>query len=253
MSPAPSPRPFPPALPHGPLRQVLSDIYFVTGTVVMPGLVPLAFSRNMTVVRQGDELVLINTVRLDADGLRALDALGAVKHVIRIAGFHGMDDPFYKDRYNATVWALSGQGYGAGFNATVDPQRAYFHADRGIEPGGELPLQGASLYSFGTTPPEGLLLLPRDGGVLVAGDALQNWGKADAYFNLMARVMMRGMGFLKPYNLGPGWLRAAKPTREALAGVLDLGFEHLLPAHGAEVLGGAKQAFRPVIERACGR
>jgi hypothetical protein len=41
----------PPALPHGELRELLPDVFFVTGTVALPGPLPVRFSRNMTVVR----------------------------------------------------------------------------------------------------------------------------------------------------------------------------------------------------------
>src|SRR5579871_4123106 len=50
------PRPFPAALPHGALREVLPGLFFVTGTVPMPGPLPVRFSRNMTVVREGERL-----------------------------------------------------------------------------------------------------------------------------------------------------------------------------------------------------
>jgi len=92
---------FPPAQPHGALREVFPDVFFVTGTAGLPGPLPVRFSRNMTVVRAGERLTLINSVRLSEEGLRALDALGKVTDVLRLAGFHGMDDPFYKDRYGA--------------------------------------------------------------------------------------------------------------------------------------------------------
>ena len=54
-------------------------------------------------------MILVNSVRLDVAGLAALEALGRVTDVIRLAGNHGMDDPFYKDRYGAKVWAVRGQ------------------------------------------------------------------------------------------------------------------------------------------------
>jgi hypothetical protein len=76
----------------------LPDIFFVTGTMRMPGPVPVSFSRNMTVVREAGRLVIINSLRLDEQSLRSLDALGKVTDVIRIAGFHGMDDPTRKLR-----------------------------------------------------------------------------------------------------------------------------------------------------------
>src|ERR1051325_7146413 len=92
-------RPFPPALPHGEIREVLPGIHFVMGTVGMPGPLPVRFSRNMTIVREGERLVLVNTVRLAEESLAELDKLGKVTDVIRLAANHGQDDPFYADRY----------------------------------------------------------------------------------------------------------------------------------------------------------
>ncbi len=236
---------FPPALPHGELTEVLPDIFFVTGTIRMAPLV--SFSRNMTVVREGERLVLIGSVRLDDAGLAALDALGKVTDVIRLAGFHGMDDPFYKDRYGAKVWVLEGMSYRKGF--APDPKvPPYFEADVKIGPDTELPLHDASLYTFSTKPSEALLLLEREGGVVVTGDSLQNWGRTNRYFSLVGKLMMKSMGFIKPHNLGPGWTKGVKPKVEEIRGILELEFEHLLPGHGDPVKGGAKQAYRPVIE-----
>jgi hypothetical protein len=50
-------RPFPPAGPHGELAEALPDVFFVTGSIRLPAPVPVIFSRNMTVVREGDRLV----------------------------------------------------------------------------------------------------------------------------------------------------------------------------------------------------
>jgi len=40
------------------------------------------------------QLTLINPVRRDEEGLRALEALGEIKHVLRLGPLHGMDDAF---------------------------------------------------------------------------------------------------------------------------------------------------------------
>ena len=244
------PRPFPPALPHGELREIFPDVFFVTGTIGLPGPLPVRFSRNMVVVREGERLVLINTVRLGEAGLAALDALGKVTDVLRIAGFHGADDAFYKDRYGAKVWAIAGQRYTSGFDTRGEE---YFRADVAVDGSTKLPLEGASLYLFSTKVPEGLLVLARSGGIVVAGDCLQNWKEPDAYFSRVGKVMMRFMGFIKPHNVGPAWLKAAKPSARDLRGVLDLDFDHVLPAHGAPVIGGAKAAYRPALEKAAAR
>lgn len=237
----------PAAMPHGALREVFPDVFLVTGTLAMPGPLPVRFSRNMTVVREGERLVVINSVRLDDAGLRALDALGKVTDVIRIAGFHGMDDPFYKDRYGAKVWAVRGQRYTTGFDANAP--KTYLTADAEMDAGTALPLAGARLHVFSTKPPEAVLVLDRSGGVLVTGDSLQNWQQPDAYFSGFGKVMMRVMGFIKPFNVGPAWFKNAKPDHAELRAVLDLPFDHLLPAHGSPVVGGAKESYRPAIER----
>jgi len=240
-------RPFPPALPHGELVEVFPDIFFVTGTIGLPGPLPVRFSRNMVVLREGERLVLVNSVRLTDEGLAKLEALGKVTDVLRLAGFHGADDAFYKDRYGAKVWAIRGQTYTAGFDTKAEP---YFEPDAAVDADTKLPIEGASLYVFSTRPSEAVLRLARHGGILIPGDCLQNWGAPDEHFSLVGKIMMRFMGFLKAHNVGPGWVKAAKPKAAELRGLLDLDFEHLLPAHGTPVKGGAKEAFRPAIERA---
>jgi hypothetical protein len=222
-------------------------MYFVTGTVGMPGPLPVRISRNMTIVKEGERLVLINSVRLNDPGLRALDALGKVTDVIRLAANHGMDDPFYKDRYGAKVWAVRGQRYTAGFD-TSSP-RTYFEPDAEMDAVTALPLAGARLYVIDSQPPEGLLLLERHDGTLIAGDCLQHWHETDSYFSWLGKLMMRTMGFIKPYNVGPGWLKFCKPPKEQLRGILALRFINVLPSHGAAVLGDAMSHYRPAIER----
>ncbi len=242
-----NPRPFPPALPHGELREVLSGIYLVTGTVALPGPLPVRFSRNMTVVREGERLVLVNSVRLDERGLAALDSLGQVTDVIRLAANHGMDDPFYKDRYGAKIWVVRGQRYTAGFNTSA--AQTYFKPDVEMDQDAALPLAGAQLYVIASQPPEGIVLLDRHDGVAVAGDCLQHWQAADPYFSWLGKHMMRMMGFIKPHNIGPGWLKQNKPPKEQLRAILKLRFAHVFPAHGDPVLGAALDRYRPAIER----
>jgi hypothetical protein len=237
---------FPPALPHGELVEVLPSIWFVSGTVKMAPT-PMRFSRNMTILREPRGLVLVNSVRLSEAGLKALEALGPVTDVIRLAGFHGMDDPFYKDRYGARVWAVNGQRYTTGFDQTKKSE--YFTCDMEMGSESALPIEGARLYRFNSSPPEGLLVVERAGGVVVSGDCLQNWRTTDRYFNLSGKLLMRMMGFIKPHNIGPGWLRQAKPPASEIRAILGLSFEHVLPSHGEPVLGGAKAAYQPAIDR----
>jgi len=205
----------------------------------------MRFSRNMVVLRQGEGLVLVNTVRLDDAGLAALDALGRVTAVIRLAGFHGSDDPFYKDRYGCPVHAVRGQTYFSG----VNPRKGdvYFEADEALD-ANALPVEDASLYVFSTEPPEGILRIPAGGGTLITGDSMQNWDGPDERFNLAGKLSMKAMGFLKAHQLGPGWVKQIKPDRAEVRGVLELDFANVLPGHGEPVLGGAVEKYRPAIE-----
>jgi len=240
-------RELPVALPHGELRELLPDIFLVTGTMKMAGR-PLTFSRNMTVLRENNSLTLINSVRLEEHGLRSLEQLGTIDNVIRLAGFHGTDDPFYKHRYGARIWAVKGQSYVSGFDADATP---FFQADELAGAASQLPVSGSKLFVFRSAkPPEAVMVLLRDGGILISGDSLQNWCAADRYFNLMARLMMPAMGFVRSHNIGPIWNKVARPAAEDFEGLLALRFEHVLPAHGDEVMGNARELYRPAIEKA---
>lgn len=241
-------RPHPPARPHGVLQEVLPNLYVVAGTVAMPGPVPMRFSQAMTVVKNGERLVLVNAMRLDDAGLAALDKLGKVTDVIRLAAFHGASDPFYRERYQAKVWALAGAPYMPGFDPMAEP---YFEPDVRFTADTPLPIDGAKVHVFRSRPPEALLHLPMHGGTVIAGDALQNMEAPDTYYNWLGSLVMRLMGFLKPTNVGPGWLKQAKPPASDLKAVLELTpFANVLPAHGRPVLGEAQQKYRPAIEKA---
>ncbi len=237
-------QPFAPARAHGALDEIFPGVFFVTGGFKMTSL--LSFSRNMTVLREGERLIIVNSMRLSEAGLAALDALGRVTDVIRIAGFHGADDAFYKDRYGATVWVLRGHTYQRG----LEPRGPeYFTPDRVLDADSPLPIAGARLFIYESNPREGLIILDRDGGIVIAGDSLQNWHTPNQHFSFFAGPVMRVLGYIKPCNVGPGWLKLGKPPAADLARVLELSFEHVVPVHGDLVTGGAKEKFRPALER----
>ena len=232
-----------PVMPHGALREVFPDLFFVTGTS-RPTFMSMSwqFSRNMTVVRDGDALTLVNTVRLDEPALAELDRLGQVKHVVKLGDFHGMDDRFYVERYGATQWGLAGMVH--------DGDR---RADRELAVSGELPIEGASLFVFETSQrPEGLLLLEREGGVLISCDSLQNWAEVDAFFSEESAAKMKSLGFIRPANIGPGWRMACKPEAKDFARLGALPFQHLLPAHGTPILGDARAQLSATFSRELG-
>ena len=66
----------PPVTPHDPPRKLADDLWVVHGSVRVNPVI--RFTRNMAIVKNGDELTLINPVRMDEAGLAALDAIGTV-------------------------------------------------------------------------------------------------------------------------------------------------------------------------------
>lgn len=90
-------------LPHGELVHVFDRVWHVTGTAFMMPFV--RFPRSMTVVRNGKELTLINPVRLNAAEESRLLDLGTVSHVVNLGGFHGIDLPYYIEKFKPTMWA----------------------------------------------------------------------------------------------------------------------------------------------------
>jgi len=227
---------FPAATPHGEIRQIFEDVFIVTGSVMMAPEVQI--SRNMIILREGEALTLISTVRLNDKGLRALDALGRVKNIVKLGAYHlgvhnGLDDPFYADRYVPNVWALDGMEHRDGLTTSHVPR-----------PGGDMPVTQASLFTYhSSTMPEGMLLLHRDGGILISADSLQNWAEVDEFFSENAAIRMQQAGFIQPANVGPEWLRVCQPEPQEFARVAELEFTHLLPSHGTPILNTAKEEF----------
>ena len=231
---------FPPALAHGSLEEVFPDVFFVSGTIeTILQEMDWKFSRNMIVVREGERLIIINSVRLTDEGLAELDRLGRVTDVVRIGSLHGRDDPFYVDRYGAEFWQMPGMEHETGLTST-----------RTLTPDGPLPISDASVFEFRTTRmPEGILRLDRSGGILIACDALQNWLTPNEYFSDSSQKLMQDAGFFTPANLGPVWLQAATPEADDFSRLKELSFKHALCGHGEPLRDTAQDDYTATFKR----
>lgn len=229
-----------PAWPHGELTPFLDELWYVMGTNrVHHAGVDLQTSRTMLVVRDGDALTLVNTVRLDEDGLRALDALGCVRDIVRLGAFHGRDDPFYRDRYGARLWAMPGSIHADGREA-----------DRPITEHGVLPIAGASAHVFGTARmPEAALRLERSDGVLVTCDAVQSWSYVDRFFSPETGATFEAAGLIRPAHVPSTWLEACAPEVSDFERLLALPFRHLVSAHGEPLLHDARERLAEDVRR----
>jgi hypothetical protein len=185
----------------------------------------------MVILRNGDEITLINSVRLDADGEAALDALGKVAHVMKI-GFHSMDDAYYVDRYGAKQWTLE---------------------DGSLSEDGELPFPGARVFLFKqTVVPEAAILIEREGGLLITCDSVQHWVPKDV-MSAVAKVFTRVIGFQKPAQIGPPWRKRQTPPNGSLISdferLADLPFERIIGGHGGLLESNGPTLLRASIAR----
>ncbi len=69
----------------------------------------MRMNRNMIILKNDNELTLINPVRMNDTGLSGLEKPGNVKYILRLGDFHGLDDAFYLNRYKCEFWAQEGQ------------------------------------------------------------------------------------------------------------------------------------------------
>jgi hypothetical protein len=230
------------AQPHGEIQEVFKDLFYVQGTVAMgPGM---RATRNMTIVREGGDLVLLNAVRLSKQGEADLAKLGEIKHVFRLGAFHGMDDAYYVKHHKAKYWTFSN----ARDNVKVK-------ADEELNEQAKLPITKAKLVQFRNARfGEGVLFLDQDGGVLLACDGVQHHETTDGN-SLLAKLFMKVMGFTKyPAIVGKPWLnqmenRNGPSLQTDYERILELPFTHMLAAHGAVLKNSAHTELKAMVKR----
>ncbi|WP_237059939.1 hypothetical protein [Microbulbifer sediminum] len=218
---------YPLVQPHGEIRQVLPDIFYIPGSAQLAPAA--AVNRNMGIVRCGDELVLVNPVRLRPSQEEKLEDLGHVRHAVRLGYFHGCDDLYYRDRFNLTFWS--------------QPHSDYYPApaaDVLVRDAGECPVPGGRFFEFSRgRHPEAALLVPACGGLLMTCDALQYWASWCGC-NWCGRNLLRLAGFRRGMQVAPTWCRRMVPDgmdptcwlRDDFERLLELPFLHLIAAHG---------------------
>jgi len=230
-----------PSFPHSEIEEIADNVYMVRGSIKINPL--LRITRNMAIIRNGSELSVINPLRLNEAGETQLNNLGNVANVIRLGAFHGIDDPYYIDRFSARMWSQSGG------TAYIKPDiDMVFNEDT------KLPFDDASVFSFtGSKQPECALLLNTGDGLLLTCDAIQHYGDY-SFNNLPARLLMPFIGFPRTTIVGPIWLKLMTPESGSLAPVfrklLELKFDRLLAGHGTLLQTGAHSAVVRAVDKA---
>ena len=231
---------FPAAQPHGPIREVFPDLFVVRGMFRIAPMV--AITRNMAILRHAGELTLINSVRLGDDGIAELKKLGTPRNLVRLGQFHGMDDPWYHQEMKLTYWASPDA------SARLDSK-----PDVPLVAGGPSPVPGTELFTFSGKKPEFALLVPREGGILISCDSVQNWDRFEGS-TFLGKVVLKAMGFGAPGQIGPMWKKelegdrpnSLKPDFDRL---LALEWRHLISGHGEPLRDTAKEALRGQVAK----
>lgn len=230
-----------PGTVFGPLQQVFDDIWWAWGTVrFMPGI---TFPRNMTIIRERGELVLVHPVMMPDDVQRQIEALGPIKHIVRLGNFHGMDDAKYIAKYDPVAWAPPGVELSAGARI-----------DRELVPGGPTPFSDGTVFSFtAATAPEVAIHLARHGGVLLTCDSVQNW-ETTTGCSFLGGAMAGMMGFKGRACVGPGWRKVCEPKdgvgfRKDFERLVALEWKHLLSAHGQPMHDTARDDLRATLAK----
>lgn len=220
---------FPPAQPHDAFVELFPDVFLVPSRVRMgPGV---SLRRNMVVLRQGQDLTLVNAVRLSAEGEAELEKLGTVRHLVKLGHFHTLDDPYTRQRFSPTFWA---------------PRPADASTVQLVS-GGAGPVPAAEVFVFDQAKiGEAALILRQPGGdLLITCDSVQHWPDT-AGCSWIGGLAARSMGFFRQAaTIGPIWVKKASEGAPAsLRGDFDrllaTDFAHLISGHGGLLRGTAK-------------
>ena len=226
------------ATPQDPIIEIFPQVYLLRGSIKIAPF--LQMNRNMLIVKQGQELTLINAVRLNDEGLKQLAELGNVKHLIRLGDFHGLDDQFYLDQFQPTFWSQEQHVLYPGLkpNQVIDQTTIS-------------PVANSQFFIFESAQyPESALLL-KDHQLLITTDSIQYWNDWK-YMTFLSKFFLYLMGFRLKLFIGGPWLKkvsaennSLKPDFEKL---LQLDFVHLVAAHGNVLKNTAKVELSNVIQ-----
>ncbi|MBN9226307.1 MULTISPECIES: hypothetical protein [Legionella] len=226
-----------PAWPHGDIIKAFENVYVVRGSnITYFADTRIQHSRNMTIINSNGDLTLINTVRLNEEGLRALDMLGSVKHVVSIGAFHGRDDAFYLDRYQSEFW-------------TVHPEKKAY-ITRCLQDNNALPIKNSHFFMFkNSSPAEGFIYMNNQEGIIITCDSIKNWVEIDQYFSEDTAKMAISQGEITKARISPIWLNATGVHKADFDYLLHLQFKHLISAHGDVLKNTAYEDVKNSVEQ----
>lgn len=168
------------------------------------------------------------------EGLERIAELGAPRALVLTNHEHERDAAAFQARFGARCYA------------NIEPEN-------GVSRRGMRFLTGTTLLdTFRTIDLGGIrtgeagFLLAREGGILIVGDAFLNFNPHDSAMTILAGLFLP-YGPPSPY---PAWYSLRpRESRQQLAALEELSFEHLLLSHGEPVIGGASKRVADALER----
>jgi hypothetical protein len=226
-----------PVFAHNPIEELFENVFWVHGSIKMAPCVTM--NRNMIILRQDDELILVNPVRLNDQEEAKLCALGKIKKVLRLGDFHGLDDQYYIDRFNAEFWCQTGQ-------CTYPTPKPDIIIRAETPP----PIENSEFFIYSKAKfPEAALLL-KTHKLLITTDSVQHFVDG-GFTSLPAKIILRLMGFKKELLIGKPWIKRVTPKGGSMRGdferLLELDFVHLVAAHGTLLRDNAKTTLKQVV------
>lgn len=226
------------ATAQDPIIEIFPHVYLLRGSIKIAPL--LQMNRNMIIVKQEQDLTLINAVRLNNEGLKQLADLGTVKHLIRLGDFHGLDDQFYIDQFQPTFWSQA--------KHILYPM---LKPNNIIDQNSISPIENSQFFIFESAQhPEAVLLL-KDHQLLITTDSIQYWNDWK-YMTLLSKFFLYLIGFRLKLFIGATWLREVSTHKNSLEAdfeqLLQLDFKHVIAAHGNVLKNTAKEDLNKVVE-----
>jgi len=233
---------FPKPYPLDGVEEVFANIFeFRTTNEEKQFGLTFRFPRNMHVIKEGDDLTIVNSARLDDDELKELEKLGSVKNLVSIGCRHGKDDAFYIDRYKPKFWVTKNMKYRCNKKPDVE-----------LTPGGEMPFSDCDICILKTVKnSEGILIINREGGILLTCDAiLANTQELGKQLKGVTAFLFKLSGVVSDLPPIPLTFRMdTKAKAEDYKPIKSINYIHLISAHGAAIKGDAKEKLEKSLQK----
>ncbi len=205
---------------HHSIIPISENVYSLMGSMKLFNV--FKYSRTMVILKDGNDLCLVNPVRLNHTEEKKLLSMGKIHSILKLGRLHSVDLPYYMDKFSPKLWASSKDSFLEKYNYRINID---------LELTASIPFLDMQIYSFKTSKEnEAVAYLPQESGIILSCDALVNMKEIDPMANWLVRTLSKILP--EPTYIGPNWYKAMKPKKEDFEEVLKFKFDKMIPAHG---------------------